>query len=95
MDRLLLYPRHRMGSDNVAIMDVLRYIIGNHQQQRPVLMGFIADQVPFWNNIGDWLTFLDVLIAEDERRLVNARALIGANKFLHLIFVVGENFNAN
>lgn len=58
MDRLLLYPRHRMGPDNVAIMDVLRYIVGNRQQQRPVVMGFIADQVPFWNNIGDWLTFL-------------------------------------
>jgi len=58
MDKLLLYPRHRMGPDNVAVMDVLRYIAKNKEEGRPVVMGFIADQVPFWNNIGDWLTFL-------------------------------------
>ncbi len=59
MDQLLLYPRHRMGPDNVPVMDVLRYIVKNRQQGKPVVMGFIADQVPFWNNIGDWLTFLN------------------------------------
>ena len=59
MDKLLLYPRHRMGPDNVAVMDVLRYIVQNRNEGRPVVMGFIADQVPFWNNIGGWLTFLN------------------------------------
>ncbi len=59
MDKLLLYPRHRMGSDNVAILDVLRYITKNKKEGRPIVMGFIADQVPFWNNIGHWLTFLN------------------------------------
>lgn len=58
MDKLLLYPRHRMGSDNVPMADVLRYIINNKRENRPVLMGFIADQVPFWNNIGHWVDFL-------------------------------------
>lgn len=58
MDRLLLYPRHRMGPDNVAMANVLRYIRDAHEAGRPVVMGFIADQVPFWNNIGHWLTFL-------------------------------------
>ena len=58
MDRLLLYPRHRMGPDNVPMAGVLRYIVEKRQQGLPVVMGFIADQVPFWNNIGDWLTFL-------------------------------------
>ena len=59
MDRLLLYPRHRMGPDNVAMSAVLRYIVANRKAGRPVIMGFIADQVPFWNNIGHWLTFLN------------------------------------
>lgn len=59
MDRLLLYARHRMGPDNVAMMDVLRYLTKNQKAGRPVVMGFIADQVPFWNNIGGWLTFLN------------------------------------
>ena len=59
MDKLLLYSRHRMGTENVKIMDVLRCIVDNQRQGRPVIMGFIADQVPFWNNIGHWLTFLN------------------------------------
>ena len=59
MDKLLLYARHRMGPDNVPVMDVLRYIIGNRQAGKPVVMGFIADQVPFWNNIGGWVNFLN------------------------------------
>ena len=59
MNQLLLFPRHRMGPDNVAMQQVLRYIVENKKEGRPVLMGFIADQVPFWNNIGHWLTFLN------------------------------------
>lgn len=59
MDKLMLYPRHRMGPDNVPVMDVLRYIVANRQKGLPTVMGFIADQVPFWNNIGGWLPFLN------------------------------------
>lgn len=58
VNQLLLYPRHRMGPDNVPMSQVLRYIMQNRQAGRPVVMGFIADQVPFWNNIGHWLTFM-------------------------------------
>ncbi len=58
MDKLLLYSRHRMGTENVKIMDVLRYIVDNRKAGLPVVMGFIGDQVPFWNNIGHWMTFL-------------------------------------
>ncbi len=59
MDRLMLCARHRMGPDNVPMANVLRYIVENRREGIPVVMGFIADQVPFWNNIGDWLTFLN------------------------------------
>ena len=59
MDKLLLYARHRMDSANVPIMDVLRFIVSNKQAGRPVVMGLIADQVPFWNNIGGWVHFLN------------------------------------
>ena len=59
MNQLLLYPRHRMGPENVAMQQVLRYIVQNSKEGRPVVMGFIADQVPYWNNIGHWMTFLN------------------------------------
>lgn len=59
MDRLLLFARHRMGPDNVSMASVLRYISTNTNNGRPIVMGFIADQVPFWNNIGHWLCFMN------------------------------------
>lgn len=59
MNQLLLYPRHRMGPENVAMQQVLRYLVQNQRAGRPVVMGFIADQVPYWNNIGHWLTLLN------------------------------------
>ena len=59
IDKLMLYPRSRMGNDNVAMHEVLRYIVANRNAGRTVGIGLIADQAPFWNNIGHWLTFLN------------------------------------
>ena len=32
---------------------------GYRQEHRPIVLGYIADQVPFWNNIHHWLKFLN------------------------------------
>lgn len=59
MDKLMRYPRARMGNDNVAMHEVLRYLVANKKANRTIGIGMNADQAPFWNNIGHWLTFLN------------------------------------
>ena len=58
-DRVVLKARGRMGSDSVAKNDTLRWILGNKRNGRPTILGYINDQVPKWENIHHWLTFLN------------------------------------
>ena len=58
-DKLMLYPRSRMGNENVPMQDVLRYLVKKRNAGQTTGIGMIADQAPFWNNIGHWLTFLN------------------------------------
>lgn len=58
-DRVVLKARGRMGSDSVAKNDTLRWILGNKRDGRPTILGYINDQVPKWENIHHWLTFLN------------------------------------
>ena len=58
-DRVVLKTRGRMGSDSVAKNDTLRWILGNKRDGRPTILGYINDQVPKWENIHHWLTFLN------------------------------------
>ena len=59
MNRVVLKARSRMGSDNVSKTETLRWIIGNKRDGRPTILGYINDQVPKWENIHHWLTFLN------------------------------------
>ena len=59
MNRVVLKARGRMGSDSVPKMETLRWIIGNKRDGRPTILGYINDQVPKWENIHHWLTFLN------------------------------------
>jgi len=59
MDRVVLKMRNRMGPVCVAKNDTLRWIIGNKQQGRITMLGYINDQVPKWENIHHWVTFLN------------------------------------
>lgn len=70
-DKLMLYPRARMGNKNVAMHEVLRHIVNSHKAGQPVGIGMASDQVPTWNNIGHWLTFLNH---------PNTPVLVGAEK---------------
>ena len=58
-NRVVLKARGRMGSDSVAKNDTLRWILGNKRDGRPTILGYINDQVPKWENIHHWLTFLN------------------------------------
>ena len=58
-DRLVAYTRERWGGVNIPASESIRYIIKLKQQGRPLLIGFIADQVPLWQNIHYWTRFLN------------------------------------
>ncbi len=57
MDRLVGYERERMGSTNIPMAQSIRHIMKYRQEGKPVIVGFIADQVPIWESLNYWLTF--------------------------------------
>lgn len=57
MDRLMGYVRERTGSTNIKMKESLRHIVRYQKEGVPVVVGFIADQAPKWNNINYWLPF--------------------------------------
>lgn len=58
-DKLFLDLRQRWDAVCIPMADTLRRIIQYRQESRPVVIGYISDQVPFWNNIHHWLPFLN------------------------------------
>lgn len=58
-DRLFLRSRQRMGAVCIPMAETLRKIIDYRKQNKPVVIGFISDQVPFWTNIHHWVDFLN------------------------------------
>lgn len=58
-DRLIGYTRERMGSTNIPVEQSLRHFVKYRKEGIPVIIGFIADQVPHWRNIHYWTQFLN------------------------------------
>lgn len=58
-DRLFLRLRQRFGAVCIPMAETLRRIVKYRQEGRPVVIGYIGDQVPFWNNIHHWCQFLN------------------------------------
>ncbi|MBQ7420043.1 MAG: lysophospholipid acyltransferase family protein [Prevotella sp.] len=58
-DLLFLHIRQRMGSVCIPMAESLRRLTEFRQQQRPVVIGYISDQVPLWTNIHHWCDFLN------------------------------------
>lgn len=58
-DQVALKLRQRMGAVCIPMAETLRRIIKYKQEGKPVVIGYISDQVPFWNNIHHWLDFLN------------------------------------
>jgi len=57
-DQLVLYTRRRFGAVNITADKSIKYIVENQRKGKPVLVGFVADQAPFWDNIYFWSDFL-------------------------------------
>ena len=58
-DKLFLNLRQRWGAVCIPMAETLRRIIKYKQEDKQVVIGYISDQVPFWNNIHHWLNFLN------------------------------------
>ena len=58
-DKLFYRLRGRMGAVSIPMAETLRYIVRYRNEGKPVMIGFIADQTPFWNNIHYWTDFLN------------------------------------
>ncbi|MCR4583517.1 MAG: lysophospholipid acyltransferase family protein [Prevotella sp.] len=58
-DRFFVTLRERQGSHSIAMNDTLREVMGFHRDKRPILVGYLSDQVPTWNNIHHWVDFLN------------------------------------
>lgn len=58
-DKLFYRLRGRMGAVSIPMAETLRQIVKYRNEGKPVIIGFIADQTPFWNNIHYWTDFLN------------------------------------
>jgi len=58
-DRLFLRLRQRCGAVCIPMANTLRQLAEYKQQGQPSVIGYISDQVPFWNNIHHWCQFLN------------------------------------
>ena len=57
-DRLFLRLRERVGAKCIPMAETLRRLVGYRKEGQPIVLGYISDQIPFWNNIHHWLDFL-------------------------------------
>lgn len=57
-DQLFLKLRNRLGAVSIPMAETLRKIVKMRHEGKQIVIGFIADQVPLWNNIHYWTDFL-------------------------------------
>ena len=50
-DRLFLRLRERFGAKCIPMAETLRRLVGYRKEGQPIVLGYISDQIPFWNNI--------------------------------------------
>ena len=58
-DRMSLRFRQRLGAVCIPMAETLRRLLQYREEGQPVVIGYISDQVPFWNNIHHWCQFLN------------------------------------
>lgn len=58
-NKLFLKLRERWGAESIPMAETLRRVATYRKQGQPIMIGYISDQVPFWNNIHHWLNFLN------------------------------------
>lgn len=57
-DKLFLYLRNRLGAKCIPMEESIRKIVKMRQEGKPIVIGYIADQVPHWRNIHYFTDFL-------------------------------------
>ncbi len=58
-DQLILYTRRRFGGVNIEVNQSIKDMVRYRNEGRPIMVGFIADQTPYWDNIYYWNDFLN------------------------------------
>lgn len=58
-DELFLKLRGQFGGESILMKNTLRRILTLRGQEKKVMIGFIADQLPKWENMHHWTTFLN------------------------------------
>lgn len=58
-NKLIEYTRSRWGGVNIPANESVRYLARYKRDGQPILIGFIADQVPWWRDIHYWTNFLN------------------------------------
>ncbi len=58
-DDLFKKMRNQFGSENIAMRSTLRRIVDITKKKQQFIIGFIADQVPTWNEIHHWVDFMN------------------------------------
>lgn len=56
---LFVRVRSRFQAVNIPMAETLRKIISYRREGKKMIIGFISDQTPFWNNIHYWTNFLN------------------------------------
>lgn len=51
--------RGQFGGESILMKDTLRRILTLRGQEKKVMIGFISDQLPKWENMNHWTTFLN------------------------------------
>lgn len=78
MDALMLKVRSRMGSESVAMSNIMRNIIASRNAEQKIIVGFISDQIPIYPNTHYWTDFLNhekTLVITGTERLAKSAGL--------------------
>ena len=58
-DNLFKSVREKHHALCIPMAETLRQVVSYRQNKQPIVIGYIADQAPFWNNIHHWVDFLN------------------------------------
>lgn len=58
-DRLVYYTRQRFGGISIPANQSIRELVKYQKLGKPLIIGFVADQTPWWRDIHYWTNFLN------------------------------------
>ena len=58
-DRLIYYTRQRFGGISIPANQSIRELVKYQKLGKPLIIGFVADQTPWWRDIHYWTNFLN------------------------------------